>query len=76
LSVGIVTKGKIRSLLDEGDINLWSIDKFYDGVREFYSTAFAYCTKWVPLDNTLLKNCVFVDFKKRNQCSMDMMVWI
>ncbi|CAB3991851.1 Hypothetical predicted protein, partial [Paramuricea clavata] len=24
---------------------LKSIDKFYDGVREFYSTAFAYCTK-------------------------------
>ncbi|CAB4014767.1 ATP-dependent DNA helicase [Paramuricea clavata] len=71
LSVGMVTKGKMRSLLDEGDINLRSIDKFYDGIREFYSTAFAYCTKWLPLNNTLLKNCVFVDFKKRNQCSMD-----
>ncbi|CAB4033388.1 Hypothetical predicted protein [Paramuricea clavata] len=61
----------MRSLLDEGDINLPSIDTFYDGVREFYSTAFEYCTKWLLLNNTLLKNGVFVDFKKRNQCSMD-----
>ncbi len=71
LSVGMVTKGKLKKLLDEGDISLQSIDKFYDGVREFYNTAFAYCTKWLPLDNPLLKNCVFIDFNKRNKCSMD-----
>lgn len=34
-------------------------------------TAFAYCTKWLPLDDHLLNNCVFIDFKRRNDCSMD-----
>ena len=71
LSVGMVTKAKLRKLLEEGDIDIQSVDKFYDGVRAFYSTAFAYCTKWLPLNNTLLKHCVFVDFMQRNACSMD-----
>ena len=42
LSIGMVTKAKLRRLLDEGDTDLQSIDKFYDGVRASYSTAFAY----------------------------------
>ena len=28
--------------------------------RMFYSTAFLDCTKWLPLDNPLLKYCVFM----------------
>ena len=71
LSIGMVTKAKLRRLLDEGDTDLQSIYKCYDGVRAFYSTAFAYCTKWLPLENTLLKNCIFVDFEQRYACSMD-----
>ena len=71
LSIGMVTKAKLRKLLNDGDIDLQSVDKFYDGVRAFYKISFAYCTKWLPLDNTLLKNCVFVDFEQRNVCSME-----
>ena len=67
----MVTNAKLRRLLDEGDTDLQSIDKFYDGVQAFYSTAFACCTNWLPLENTLLKNCVFVDFEQRHACSMD-----
>ena len=71
LSVDLVTKGQLGKLLDEGDINSRDVDKFYDGVRQFYIAAFTYCTKWLPLDNPLLKNCVFIYFNERNKCSMD-----
>ena len=71
LSVGLVTRGQLRKLLNEGDINICDVDKFYDGVRRFYIAAFTYCTKRLPLDNPLFKNCVFIDFNERNKCSMD-----
>ena len=71
LSVGLVTRGQLRKLLNEGDIDICDVDKFYDGVRRFYIAAFTYCTKWLPLDYPLFKNCVFIDFNERNKCSMD-----
>lgn len=71
LSVGLVTRGQLRKLLNEGDIDICDVDKFYDGVRRFYIAAFTYCTKWLLLDNPLFKNCVFIDFNERNKCSMD-----
>ena len=71
MTVGIVTKGRLGKFLDEGDIDIRDVDKFYDGVRRFYITAFTYCTKWLPLGNPLMKNCLFIDFSLRNECSMD-----
>ena len=41
LSIGMATKGKLAKLLEEGDIDLQRVDKFYDGIRTFYSSAFA-----------------------------------
>ena len=58
-------------LFEDGAISRNQVDKFYDSVREFHTTAIAYCTRWLPLDDPLLKNCVFIDFKHRNDCSMD-----
>lgn len=60
LSVGLVTRGQLRKLLNEGDIDISDVDKFYDGVRRFYIAAFTYC-----------KKCVFIDFNERNKRSMD-----
>ena len=51
VTIGMVTKGRLRKFLDEEDIDIRDVDKFYDGVRKFYITAFTYCTKWLPLDN-------------------------
>ena len=55
VTMGIVTKGRLRKFLDEGDIDIRDVDKFYDGVRRFCITAFTYCTKWLPLGNPLMK---------------------
>ena len=71
VTIGMVTKERLRKFLDEGDIDIRDVDKFYDGVRRFYITVFTYCTKWLPLGNPLMKNCVFIAFSLRNECSMD-----
>lgn len=57
--------------MNEGDIDICDVDKFYDGVRRFYIVVFIYCIKWLLFDNFLFKNCVFIDFNERNKCSMD-----
>lgn len=67
----MVRKGQLRKLLDEGDIDSRDVAKCYDDVKQFYIAAFTHCTKWLPLDNPLLKNGVFIDFNERNKCSMD-----
>ena len=46
-------------------------DRFFDGVRAFYNAAYEYCTKWLPLDNDLLKNYRFIDFSRRSEFSFD-----
>ena len=42
LSIGILMKAKLRKFLEDGDIDYQLLDKFYDGVKHFFSTAF--CT--------------------------------
>ena len=56
-SVDSVTKGQLRKLLVEGDIDNCDADKLY-GVRRFYIAAFTYCTKWLQPEIQLMKNCV------------------
>ena len=71
LTAGILTKALLAKLLDDGDILENSSDCFCDGVRAFYKTACEYCGKWLPADDTLHKNCRFLDFFKRNTISFD-----
>ena len=33
VTIGMVTKGRLRKFLDEGDIDICDVDQFYDGVR-------------------------------------------
>ena len=71
LTIGILTKTLLAKLLDNGDILEKSSDCFYDSVRAFYETVYEYCVKWLPVDDTLYKNCGFLDFFKRNTISFD-----
>ena len=70
VTMGIVTKGRLTKFLDEGDFTFVMLTNFMM-VSEGFITAFTYCTKWLPLGNPLMKNCVFIDFSLRNECSMD-----
>ena len=65
LTAGIFTKALLAKLLDDGNILENSSDCFYDDVRAFYETAYEYCVKWLLADDTLYKNCRFLDFFKK-----------
>ena len=40
-----LTRNDLKKFLHEGDIKQQALDKFYDGVREFYGCAYNYCVK-------------------------------
>ena len=56
--------GKLKKLLEEGDISSHAASKFMKGVRVFYESAVAYGLSHLPLDE-LIKNAQFVDIKRR-----------
>ena len=59
LSIGMISKGKLRKLLEEGDNPIHHVDK-YDGVRKFYSMCIC-----------ILHRMAATDFQQRTDCSMD-----
>ena len=55
LGIGMITKRTLRQLFENGDISKKALDKFFDGARAFFSKAYEYCVKWLPLEDPLLK---------------------
>lgn len=70
LFIGFMTRQKLNQLLKE-DIDDRIADKFFDGVRGFYETAYNYCRKWLPLNDPFLKHCQFINFDERLKHSFD-----
>ena len=70
LFIGFITKQTLKKLLQE-KISPRKADRSFDGIRAFYKVAYEYCTKWLSLNNNLLKNCKFVDFSRRSEFSFD-----
>ena len=66
-----MTKALLAKLLENEDILDNSSDCFYVGVWTFYESAYEYCVKCVPVDDTIYKNCLFLDFFKRNTNSFN-----
>ena len=67
LSIGFTTKQKCYLLVAEGNIDNYH----FDSVRQSYEIAFAYCLKWLPLNNALLKHCCFINFNDRLKFTFD-----
>ena len=59
------TKSSIRQRLNDGDISQQQVNKFYDSTIAFYERAMEYAVQNLPLNDTLLKNATFVNFKLR-----------
>ena len=59
------TKSSIRQRLNDGDISQQQVNKFYDSTIAFYERAMEYAVQNLPLNDTLLKNATFVNFKSR-----------
>ena len=71
LGIGILTKRKVKHLLENGNISQEVFDKFFDGGGAFFSKVYQYCVKWLPLEDSLLQNCKSVDFDLRSTFSFD-----
>ena len=55
LGIAILTKRKLKQLLENGDISQEAFDKFFDGARAFFSKGYQYCVKWLPLEIPFFK---------------------
>ena len=49
LFLGYMTRQLLNQLVDGGDVSPQQEEAFYNGVREFYSTAAVYALKNLPL---------------------------
>lgn len=65
LFIGMVTKTRLRKLFDEGDVGQAQVTTFYKAVRAFYMQAMQYALDHLPLDDDLLRNATFVNFRSR-----------
>ena len=72
LFVGLITSSTLRKKLHDGNITDRCVRKFYASVRSFYEAAVAYVLKWFPLDENLVRDSKFVDFRTKEQCVFSM----
>ena len=70
LFIEFTTKNKLNDQINSGEKER-KVDSFFDGVCEFYSMAYKYCKKCLPLDDDFLKHCEFIDFESRSEVSLD-----
>ena len=66
--VGLFTRQRLRSLLDEGDITDSQVSKFYSAVRVFYKDAVSQSLKKLPFTDYVLSHAKFVKFEFREGC--------
>ena len=69
LFIGLLTKSVIRKRLDEGDITLQNVTKFYASVRAFHEKALEYALDKLPLKDDLLRSGQFVNIVSRESAS-------
>ena len=60
--IGIVTKGKLHKLFNDGNISQNEQDKFLNAVLQFYISTTKYGIGKFPLNDGVLIHSVFVDF--------------
>ena len=73
--VGFLVRGKINSLLDEGDISKRNKSNFYNACLEFHRTAFLYALDNFPLDHDFLKHARFLNFVDQ-KCTFDSALFV
>ena len=71
LGIGIITCNILKRLFNNGDIVQNDADCFFNGVHDFFVKAFNYCIKLLLLDDSFIKNLVFIDFEKRNNINFE-----
>lgn len=57
----------LTQLEDDGDISPDEVKKFFHAVRSFYTRAADYAFANLPLNDPVLQNSQFVDFKRKEE---------
>lgn len=63
--IGIITRSKLATLLNDGDVSETEVNLFFKAVRSFYMAAMDYALKNLPIKDELLINAQFLDFNSR-----------
>ena len=63
--IGFITRQIIMKLFNEGSIDKHSLSKFYNSVRQFFTSAMDYLSMWCPLDEEILHHAVWIDFERK-----------
>ena len=58
----MITRSKLRTLVNSGDMSPTESNKFFKSVRAFYVQDMEYALKDLPLNDDLLKKARFVNF--------------
>lgn len=59
LFVAMTTKIRLRQLLDDGNVNKVQRNGFFNSVRACYVRGMEYATRYLPLNDELLRNARF-----------------
>ena len=70
LFIGLLTKTRLGSLTEEGDISLAQQSNFYKSVRAFDVRALEYTFSNLPLKDDLMQNAKFLNFHGREITSL------
>ena len=69
--VGFMTRQLLLKLLNDGDIGISAVTKFYTAVRRFYTTTMDYVKKTYPLKDDVLMYSKFINIQRREECTFD-----
>lgn len=61
----MLTKTRLRKLLEDGDVSQAEVSSFYRSARAFFLKAMEYSLANLPISDALLKNAAFVNFSER-----------
>ena len=73
--IGLITRSKLRKLLDEGGISVPTQNRLLQRVIVFYETAVTYAIANLPFEDELLKHAQIVDVKCRLESSFTDLVY-
>lgn len=71
LDLGLTTKAALRRLNEAGVIKQSDVSGFHKAARAFLQKATEFAVAKLPVNDPLLSHAVFVDFKKRQDCRLD-----
>ena len=69
ITIGIVTKQRLKKLLDDGDISERQERIFYKAVRSFFIDTASEALQKLPFSDEVLNHCKFVNFEVKDDCT-------